>query len=327
MLFSLTAMTPFNIVEKVEELLYHSAFTESKIHLQLFKKYINDDEIYKDRIEKYLSITLIIINDEKYTELEYVLIVISLDLLLFDEILNIDEKKMLVMRVLDIIDFENNGEIGKLKFIVIQEFLITYRLFYNEQLFNLGLDSLKNFEILNELSNVVDHYTNILRNEDQSIVKLLDTPRKFYNQKKKYFEDKYSIEKEKSITTGYINDSINDNYEEEHLKELKKIWLATAKISIHDFIDIGVNNHIWDEDYRIISKRGNLYGSGKSLLSSLSIALKNYAIPEIIDYKIVGSAFCKAFNIKNNENTKEKYKAFSSGNPEIIKEFKRLYKI
>ena len=59
----------------------------------------------------------------------------------------------------------------------------------------------------------------------------------------------------------------------------------------------------------------------------MAIALRNYALPETVDYKAVGNAFCKAFNVPINENTREPYKAFSSGNPKIIKQFKRLYKI
>lgn len=119
----------------------------------------------------------------------------------------------------------------------------------------------------------------------------------------------------------------SSNTELKQSEKLKKIWLANPKISVDVFLQKGIEKGIWDENYKIITQRGSLYGTGKTLLGSLSIALKGWAINENIDYKIVGTCFCDAFNIEQKESTKDPYKAFSTGNPKIIKEFKRAYKI
>ena len=74
-------------------------------------------------------------------------------------------------------------------------------------------------------------------------------------------------------------------------------------------------------------KRNGRFGSGKTLLGSLSIALKGYAISTNTDYKIIGKSFCDAFNMEIKETTANPYKAFSSGNPKIVREFKRAFNI
>jgi hypothetical protein len=109
--------------------------------------------------------------------------------------------------------------------------------------------------------------------------------------------------------------------------ELYEIWLSNPKITIEDFLQLGIDKGIWNEQYNIITAKGSLYGTGKSLLGNLYIALKGYAINENTDYKLVGKAFCDTFNIKRNEKIKEPYKVFSSGNQKIIKQFKTAFSI
>ena len=106
---------------------------------------------------------------------------------------------------------------------------------------------------------------------------------------------------------------------------LKAIWLPEAKISIEDFYKKGIKAGIWDENHNITCERGSIYGTGKALLGSLSVALKGYAVNSNIDYKIVGKAFCEAFKIELKEKTQNPYKLFSSTNPEYIKELKRVF--
>lgn len=108
---------------------------------------------------------------------------------------------------------------------------------------------------------------------------------------------------------------------------LQSIWLPQAKISVSDFLEVGIEKHIWSKDFEIITKRGSLFGTGKTLLGSLSIALKGFALSDNTDFKVVGKVFCKAFNIEVNEETKEPFKSFSVGNSKIIREFKREFKV
>lgn len=109
--------------------------------------------------------------------------------------------------------------------------------------------------------------------------------------------------------------------------ELNKIWLSEPKISIDDLLTLGIEKGIWNDEYQIITAKGSLYGTGKTMLGSLFIALKGFAVGENIDYKEAGKVFCSFFNIPINEKTKEPYKAFSSGNEKLIRELKRAFNI
>jgi hypothetical protein len=109
--------------------------------------------------------------------------------------------------------------------------------------------------------------------------------------------------------------------------ELSKIWLSEPQVTVSEFLIMGIEKGIWNEQYNIITARGSLYGTGKSLLGSLFIALKGYAISNNIDYKEAGKAFCSFFNIPINEKVKEPYKAFSSGTEKQIKQLKRAFNI
>ena len=114
---------------------------------------------------------------------------------------------------------------------------------------------------------------------------------------------------------------------QEGLSLLKKIWLPEPRISIESVLKSGIEKGIWTEDYTIQVQKGSLYGTGKTLLGSLAIALKGYAIGENTDYKMVGKAFCTFFNIPVKETTQNPYKAFSSRNEKFIREFKRQFSL
>lgn len=108
---------------------------------------------------------------------------------------------------------------------------------------------------------------------------------------------------------------------------LKEIWMPETKLSFNVFLKLGIEKGIWDKQYKIITAKNSLYSNGKTLLGSLSISLKGYAISQETDYKVIGNAFCDFFNIPINDNIKEPYKAFSSGNEKTIKQFKRTFNI
>lgn len=106
---------------------------------------------------------------------------------------------------------------------------------------------------------------------------------------------------------------------------ISTVWLNEPKISIEKLMKIGVQNKLWDENRNLLTTRDSLYSSNKSMLASLSIALKGNSIGSEINYNMVGESFCKTFNIEINPQTKDPYKSFSTGNPRVIKEFKRLF--
>lgn len=108
---------------------------------------------------------------------------------------------------------------------------------------------------------------------------------------------------------------------------LNSIWMPESNIKIEQFIKKGIDARIWDENFNIITQKGNLYGTGKTLLGSLAIALKGWAINSTTDYKKVGEVLCEVFNQVINENTKEPFHAFSSGNQNIIIQMKRVFNI
>ncbi len=142
-----------------------------------------------------------------------------------------------------------------------------------------------------------------------------------HNSEKTKLEFSHNHEKSKPETIE--THSNNENT----LRELKTIWLAEPKISVENFLAKRVEKGIWSEYYKITVKKGSVYSTGKTLLGSLSIALKGYAISEHTDYKVIGQAFCKAFNEPIKETTGNPYKAFSSGNQKVINELKKAYNI
>lgn len=134
-------------------------------------------------------------------------------------------------------------------------------------------------------------------------------------------------EKKFSITDILKTTPLPPQQAEKPKPELNKIWLSEPKISIDDLLTLGIEKGIWNDEYQIITAKGSLYGTGKTMLGSLFIALKGFAVSENIDYKEAGKVFCSFFNIPINEKTKEPYKAFSSGNEKLIRELKRAFNI
>lgn len=109
-------------------------------------------------------------------------------------------------------------------------------------------------------------------------------------------------------------------------KDLKSIWIDKPSLTIEEVLEKGVVLGLWDEDYNMKSQRGNIYGSGKSLLSNLYIVLKENSIKGLLDHKEVGKVLCEFFNIPIQPKTQEPFKLFQQGNPKKIKELKKRFK-
>src|SRR5690606_9081667 len=123
---------------------------------------------------------------------------------------------------------------------------------------------------------------------------------------------KRNKEFDKAMIEGYNNFKSANNYtqsQEPHKEalssqrsekpepELNKIWLSEPKISVDDLLTSGIEKGIWNDEYQIITAKGSLYGTGKTMLGSLFIALKGFAVSENIDYKEAGKVFCSFFNV------------------------------
>ncbi len=109
---------------------------------------------------------------------------------------------------------------------------------------------------------------------------------------------------------------------------LKGIWKNDAEMSIEKFLETGVLLNYWDENQQLIElQRGSSFGSGKTFIASLSIALKGHSINENIGYRLIGEVMCKVFNIEIKDTIKDPYKLFQSGNPRYIRGLKTLFKV
>lgn len=137
----------------------------------------------------------------------------------------------------------------------------------------------------------------------------------------------YQIPNKSEGSREPVNESSIGSVKQDKLLFLEKIWLPDAKISVENLLKLGIDKGIWTEDYIIKVQKGSLYGTGKTLLGSLAIALKGYSISENTDYKMQGKAFCAFFNIPVKKTTNNPYKAFSSGNEKIIRAFKTQFNI
>lgn len=131
----------------------------------------------------------------------------------------------------------------------------------------------------------------------------------------------------KELQKRIIIDKQTISNEKQNFKELEKIWLPNAKIDIAVFLRQGIEKGIWDENYNLITKRNSIYGSGKTLLASLSVALKDWCINSEIDYNIIGEVFCLFFKVEIKSTTNQKYKSFQQGNEKYIYELKRAFNV
>jgi hypothetical protein len=134
-----------------------------------------------------------------------------------------------------------------------------------------------------------------------------------------YLQDEINLPQEKNQPQEKNIDN------SEKIKKLKTIWLAESKISVEDFIQKGIEKGLWNDSFEIILAQNSTYSTGKTMLGSIFIAFKGWAISSNIDPNKVGAVFCNVFNIVIKTTTKEPYKAFSSGNPKVVTEIKRTF--
>jgi len=186
-----------------------------------------------------------------------------------------------------------------------------------------SMDTLDSLDLINDLKEELNFEEIRAKLQGMVLTDQLEPHKTFLNNQITYYKNKSDLESKRTQIIESKEDVVINN----RLSLLIDIWSVSAKLSLSEVLRIGLENKIWDEDYNIITKRNSIYGSGKSLLSSLAVALRHTAYPDSIDYKKIGQAFCEAFNISINEKTKEPYKSFTTGNPKYIKQFKRLLKI
>lgn len=134
---------------------------------------------------------------------------------------------------------------------------------------------------------------------------------KHYKEAKRFYTEKEELETKYSLENNPLRD----------------IWLAEAKLSIKDLLQLGIDKGMWNEKYEIFIKKGSVYGTGKTFLANLAHALKGHSISEETDYKVIGKAFCEQFNIEPNANTKEPYKTFNKENKPIKDRIKKAFSI
>lgn len=211
----LASVTPLNADFKLEEIMKHTAVKKEKIHLQLIKNFLNDDILYKEKVGKYLANTPD--HDEALdADLEPFFVFASLEFFIFNDVLTESEKKELVVSYINTLDLEFVNGYEENKYLEVQELMNKYKIIYHKELFNLGTDNLKNFQIINEVLNILNDQENLMSSLEESLLQIFETPKKFYTQKKEYFKEAYFIESElkKSIShTPAINKTLDySNY-------------------------------------------------------------------------------------------------------------------
>jgi hypothetical protein len=170
-------------------------------------------------------------------------------------------------------------------------------------------------------------------NSEQEFNELNELISQFPNEKPNYFTEqfcwfmketfkKYEIVKNLELVLRMDENQYKKGISSNRLKE---IWLAEAKISVEDFLKRGVEKGMWDEKNNIILKRASPFGTNKTFLASLSVALKGYSISSNIDHKLIGEVLCETFHINIKTDTDNPFKSFESGNPEYIKLLKKQF--
>ena len=125
----------------------------------------------------------------------------------------------------------------------------------------------------------------------------------------------------------FQNDSTTNEETTDTRLELNSIWINNPKVTIEKVLEKGFGVGIFDDQNKIQSKRNSLYGTGKSLLSAMYIALKGNSIKDNINYEIVGEKLCNFFHVATKPNVNEAYKVFQSAPPAKTKEFKKLFNL
>ncbi|MGO4917898.1 hypothetical protein [Maribacter spongiicola] len=192
----LTEITPFNFYDKINEIAQHHIFVKEKLHLQIIALYINDDKIYQDRIEKFLKPKFKefdIYGD--FDELDIVLMLLSLELYYFFDLLSVLEKKQLVIKCLDILNINDCREELSSNYNKVQELFSNYRAFYYNEIFDKIPDNLKKLEATNEIIDFLNRTGALKMSLDIPSSKSFENLKKFSKSKKEFYRDTHFINK------------------------------------------------------------------------------------------------------------------------------------
>ena len=213
----LTEITPFNLYDKINEIAQHHIFVKEKLHLQIIALYINDDKIYEDRIEKFLKpISIEFDIDGDFDQLDIVLMLLSLELFYYFDVLSVLEKKQLVVRCLDILNINDCREELQSNYSKVQELFNNYRAFYYNEIFDKIPDNLKKLEATNEILNFLNRNDALRMSLDIPSSKSYENFKKFSKSKKEFYKDAHFINEEQKkynieepIIFSVYNDFIN----------------------------------------------------------------------------------------------------------------------
>lgn len=315
------------------------SYTDRKINecfICIFKKHIDDDFVTKEIFQKYKSRLDFLSNDHDY-DLCYNCSKLSLSLNFISSVgmfiysLNnldyivggLDKRDKKILLDVFLKGFYLNNGIWSSDFTEFHKYYMDYLLEY----FNDSLQTQSCYENIKELHQAKDflNYTmlrikNMEETPDVGNMDCFSFFLNFINSKLEYYEKIYALEIELQTTE---RSATND--EDKSLQPLKDLWLPNAKISLEEVIKIGIEKGIWDKNRNIITSRASLYGTGKSLLASLSVALKNQCYSDSIHPDFLGSAFCQAFNINIDLKVDRPYKSFGSPNTILIKRLKYAF--
>lgn len=134
-------------------------------------------------------------------------------------------------------------------------------------------------------------------------------------------EDDHLKEEERGIHNLFNNLSSSERH------NLESIWNLKPKVALDELLTKGYDIGLWNENYLITAQKNSLYGTGKTLLASIYVALRGNSIKQNLDYKEAGKYFCKFFSVEVKANTKEPYKSFQNANPKKVELFRKLFKL
>lgn len=192
---SFESISSLNVVEKLQEFIMNPVFVKNKMHIKIFKYYLNDDKIFKDRLERFVN-TKPHEGIDDMTTLEMILILSSSTVYKFEGLLNENEKKVLIVQFLDILDYDEKGDVELENEDKASKYLNKTLHFYDSQKIKYFEDNLKNVELLNQILDLLNEEVNRVKLGPKSGHDLFDDHINYYSKKMQYYKDMYFIEKE-----------------------------------------------------------------------------------------------------------------------------------
>jgi len=224
------SITVLNVVEKMSEIIGHPLFVKDKIHVKIIKNYLNDDKIYVDRLERFLN-TRPHKSIDDMTILEMVLIFSSSIIYNFEQFLNQNDKKQLVVKFLDILEYDEKGNLRLEKCNEALKYLLHTLHLYQSQNLTYQNNNLENIALLNQILDLLNNATNKLNTIDESAQDLFEKHESYYNKKKEYYKEKHFVEKEQSIKPGKEDDNNGDDIKNSY-ENYTNVFRKSMPISI-----------------------------------------------------------------------------------------------